>query len=78
MKVKRLHDMSQLERSIMLMIWSDVEHLPVYSEFRKYERSFIFENKAYRYKCKYKVDDGHLRLIEAKIEYEQVTLDIMH
>lgn len=78
MKTKRLAEMSQLERSIMLMVWSDVEHLPVYNEFRKYERSFTFENKPYRYKCKYKIDNGHLRLIEAKIEHEQVTIDIMH
>lgn len=78
MKVKRLNEMSNLERAIMLMVWSDVEHLPVYSDYRKYERGFSYENKDYRYKCKYKVEDGHLRLIESKIEYEQKIIELMH
>lgn len=78
MKVKRLYQMSELEKSIMMMVWSDVEKLPVYDSWRKYERSFTFESKPYRYKCKYRVEDGHLRLIEAKIEHEQVTIDLMH
>lgn len=78
MKVKRLHEMSPLERSIMLMVWSDVEKLPEYDSWRKYERSFVFEGKPYRYKCKYRVEEGHLRLIEAKIEHEQVTIDLIH
>lgn len=70
--------MSELERAIMLMVWSDVEKLPAYDTWRKYERSFKYEDKDYRYKCKYRVEDGHLRLIDAKIEYEQVIIDIMH
>jgi len=78
MKVKRLHEMSELERSIMLMVWTDVQSLPAYDTWRKYERGFTFEGKKYRYKCKYRVDDGHLRLIETKIEHEQVMIDLMH
>lgn len=78
LKVKRLYQMSELERSIMLMIWKDVEHLPHYDSWRKYERGFIFEGKPYRYKCKYRIEDGHLRLIETHIEHEQVVVDLMH
>lgn len=77
-KVKRLYEMSPLERSIMLMVWSDVQHQPNYDSWRTYERGFSFEGKEYYYKCKFRIDDGHLRLREAKIEYAQVTLDIAH
>ena len=78
MKVKRLHEMSELEKCIMLMVWEDVQKLPEYTNWRKYERGFIFEEKPYRYKCKFKVEQGHLRLIEAKIEHEQVVLELVH
>jgi hypothetical protein len=78
MKVKRMFQMSKLEQCIMLMIWGDIKNLPYYDSWRKYERGFKFEGKPYRYKCKYRVDEGHLRLIEAKIEHEQVVIDIMH
>ena len=78
MKVKKLHQMSELEKAIVNMVWSDVQHLPVYESWRTYERGFIFENKPYRYSCKYRIEDGHLRLIEAHIEHEQEVIDIMH
>lgn len=78
MKVKRLYEMSALEKSIMLMVWKDVQELPAYDTWRKYERGFIYEGKPYRYKCKYRVEEGHLRLLEAKIEHEQVIVDLMH
>lgn len=77
-KVKRLHEMSKLEQAIMLMVWEDVRDLPAYDSWRKYERGFKFEGKPYRYKCKYRVEEGHLRLVEAKIEHEQVIIDIAH
>lgn len=78
MKVKRLYQMSELEKAIMLMIWQDVQQLPVYDSWRKYERGFTYEGKPYRYKCKYRIEDGHLRLLETHIEHEQVTIDLMH
>ena len=78
MKVKRLYQMSELEKCIMLMIWSDVQHLPVYDSWRKYERGFKYEGKPYRYKCKYRIEDGHLRLIDTAIEHEQVIIDLRH
>jgi len=78
MKVKRLYEMSALERAIMLMIWSDVKDLPEYQSWRSYERGFSYEGKPYRYKCKYKVEEGHLQLIEAFIEHEQVVVDLVH
>jgi hypothetical protein len=77
-KVKRLFEMSELEKSIMMMVWSDVEKLPAYDSWRKYERSFTYEGKRYRYKCKYRVEDGHLRLLEPCIEHEQIIVDLMH
>ncbi len=78
MKVKRLCEMSELERAIMLMVWTDVEKLPVYDCWRTYERGFSYESKKYRYKCKYKIEDGHLRLDNAKIEHEQEVIEIWH
>jgi hypothetical protein len=78
MKVKRLYQMSELEKSIMLMVWMDIQNLPNYDSWRKYERGFKYEGKPYRYKCKYRVEDGHLRLMNAKIEHEQVIIDLMH
>lgn len=78
MKVKRLYEMSALEKAVMLMIWSDVQKLPVYDSWRKYERGFDYEGKPYIYKCKYRVEAGHLRLIETKIEHKQVIIDLMH
>ena len=78
MKVKRLAQMSALERSIMMMIWSDVKDQPNYSNWRSYERGFKHEGKDYRYRCKFKIEDGHLRLIDTSIEYEQVVIDLMH
>ncbi len=78
MKVKRLAEMSELERAIVMMVWDDVKVLPEYATWRKYERGFTHENKKYRYKCKFKVEDGHLRLIDAEVEHEQVIVDLMH
>jgi hypothetical protein len=78
MKVNRLVEMSELEKAIVLMIWSDVKDLPLYANWRNYERGFTHENKNYRYKCRFKVEDGHLRLMDAVIEHERVTIDLMH
>ena len=78
MKVKKLYQMSELEKAIVNMVWSDVESLPIYDSWRSYQRSFIYEDKPYKYSCKYKIEDGHLRLSEAHIEHEQVVIDIMH
>lgn len=78
MKIKRLAEMSELERSIMLMVWDDVERLPEYANFRSYQRSFTYENKPYVYKCKYKIEDGYLRLKESQIEHAQEVINIMH
>jgi len=78
MKVKRLAEMSELEKSIMLMLWSDIQGLPNADTWRKYERGFIFEDKPYRYKCRFMVQGGNLRLLDASIEHEQVMIDLMH
>lgn len=78
MKVKRLFEMSQLEKAIMMMLWQDIESLPNADTWRKYERSFTYEDKQYRYKCRFMVEGGHLRLIDTSIEHEQVTIDLMH
>ena len=78
MKIKRLAEMSELERSIMLMVWGDVERLPEYSNFRSYQRDFIYENKPYVYKCKYRIEDGYLRLKDSQIEHAQEVISIIH
>lgn len=78
MKVKRIFEMSELEKAIVMMVWDDVKVLPEYRNWRKYERGFTHENKNYRYKCQFKVEDGHLRLMNAEIEHEQIVVDIMH
>lgn len=78
LKVKRLYEMSELEKAVMLMVWGDVEQLPNADTWRKYERGFVYENKKYRYKCRFMVEDGHLRLQDARIEHEQVVVDLMH
>ncbi|HWI50127.1 MAG TPA: hypothetical protein VNU45_18100 [Rummeliibacillus sp.] len=78
MKVKRMNEMSELERAIMMMIWDDIKELPHYSSWRKYERGFTYDEKNYRYKCNFKIEDGHLRLINAEIEHEQVIIELMH
>lgn len=78
MKVKRLYEMSELEKSIMLMIWDDVQTMPNGDTWRKYERGFTFENKKYRYKCKFKIENGHLRLMDTSIEHEQVVIELVH
>lgn len=70
--------MSELEKAIMLMLWDDVQSLPNADTWRKYERGFTYENKPYRYKCRFMVEDGHLRLMDTSIEHEQVTIDLMH
>ena len=77
-KVKRVFEMSELERAVMLMLWSDIQKLPEYDCFRKYERGFKFEEKDYIYKCQYRIDGGHLRLKDAAIEYAQETINLMH
>lgn len=78
MKVKRLYQMSELEKSIMLMIWSDIQNLPNADTWQRYERSFVYEDKPYRYKCRFKIEGGHLRLLDTHIEHEQVVIDLMH
>jgi hypothetical protein len=78
MKVKRIFEMSELEKAIVKMVWDDVKDLPIYRNYRKYQRGFSHENKNYKYKCQFKVTDGHLSLIHAEIEHEQVVIDIMH
>ncbi len=70
--------MSKLERAIMLMIWEDVQGMPNIDVWRKYERGFTYENKKYRYKCRFRVQDGHLRLIDTSIEHEQVVIELVH
>ncbi len=78
MKVKRLYEMSELEKAVMLMIWGDVQALPNADSWQKYERGFTYESKPYRYKCRFMVEGGHLKLMDASIEHEQVTIDLMH
>jgi|HubBroStandDraft_2_1064218.scaffolds.fasta_scaffold231860_3 hypothetical protein len=78
MKVNRLNEMSRLQQSIVLMVWTDVKEMPEYVGWHKYERSFIYEGKPYRYKCKFKVEEGHLRMINPHIEHEQVTIELIH
>lgn len=78
MKVKRLQQMSQLERAIIMMVWNDIQDQPLYASWRKYERGFTHEGKKYRYKCQFKIENGHLRLIDTQIEHEQVIIDLMH
>lgn len=78
MKVKRLYQMSELEKSIMLMIWRDIENMPNADTWRRYERGFIYEDKPYRYKCRFKIESGHLRLMDTHIEHEQVVIDLVH
>jgi hypothetical protein len=78
MKVKRMFEMSEIEQAIIKMIWNDVKDLPVYANYRKYERGFEHENKRYRYRCQFKIENGHLSLINTEIEHEQVVIDIMH
>lgn len=78
MKVKRLYEMSELEKAIMLMVWDDVQSMPNADMWRKYERGFTYENKKYRYRCRFKIEDGHLRLMDTSIEHEQVVIDLIH
>lgn len=77
-KIKRPHQMSELERAIINMVWSDVKDLPVYDCFRKYERGFKFEGKDYVYSCKYRIESELLKLIDTNIEHKQVTIDLLH
>lgn len=78
MKVKRLAQMSELERAIVMMVWGDVKDLPQYQTWQKYERAFTHDDKKYRYKCLFKIEGDHLKLDQTKIEYEQVIIDLMH
>jgi len=78
MKVKRIYEMSELEKAIIKMVWDDVKDLPNYANWRKYERGFTHDEKKYRYRCQFKIEDGHLRLLNTEIEHEQVVLDIIH
>lgn len=70
--------MAELERAIIMMIWSDIQVLPSYDTWRKYERSFTYDTKKYRYKCKYRLQDGFLRLRDTSITHEQITIDLIH
>ena len=74
MKVKRLAQMSELERAVVMMVWSDVKDLPDINIWRKYERGFTHDDKKYRYKCLFKIEEGHLRLDQAKINVERGSL----
>ena len=78
MKVKRVMEMSELERAIMRMVWNDVKELPEYYTWRGYKRNFTHDNKQYTYECKFKIEVGHLKLSDCHIEYKQVIIDIMH
>ena len=78
MKVNRVKQMSELERAVILMVWQDIQKQPVYETWRSYERGFNYQGKDYRYRCKFKIEDGHLQLSETSIEYEQVVIDLMH
>ena len=77
-KVKRMYEMSELEKAIMIMVWNDIQSLPKYDTWRKYERGFTFEGKNYNYKCRFMVDGEHLQLREAQIEHAQVMIELMH
>lgn len=77
-KIKRTMDMSELEKAIVSMVWDDVKTMPAYSEWRKYERGFIFEQIKYRYKCRFKIEDGFLVMHDTSIEHETVAINLMH
>lgn len=70
--------MAEIERAIILMVWGDVRSLPLYSDWRRYERGFTHEGKNYKYSCKFKIENEHLRLKDTNIEHEQVIIDLMH
>ncbi len=78
MKVKRLHEMAQLEKAIVMMVWGDVQAMPNYDTWRTYERSFTYDDKRYKYKCKFRVEEGYLKLIDTNIEHEQIIVDLLH
>ena len=77
-KIKRTRDMSELEKAIVSMVWDDVKSMTAYSDWRKYERGFIFEQIKYRYKCRFKIEDGFLRMNNTSIEHETVSINLMH
>lgn len=77
-KLNRLYNMSELERAIIKMVWSDVKDLPIYDCFKKYERGFKFEGKDYVYTCRYRIESEVLKLIDTHIEHKQVTIDLLH
>jgi len=60
------------------MIWDDVQTMPNVHTWRKYELGFTYENKKYRYRCRFKIEDGHLRLMDTSIEHEQVVIELVH
>lgn len=70
--------MSHLERSVMLMLWKDIKNMPEYKNWHNYERGFTFEGKKYRYRCKFKVEDENLQLMDSSIEHEQQVIELVH
>jgi hypothetical protein len=78
MKVKRIKEMSELERSIMKMVWEDVQKLPSYMGWRGYKRKFVYDHKPYQYECEFLVEDNHLQLRNVHIEHEQVVIELAH
>lgn len=60
MKMKRVYEMSQLERAIVKMLFDDVCKTPDDGVWRKYEKNFTYEKQAYIVKCSFKLSNQNL------------------
>jgi hypothetical protein len=60
MKIKRISEMSELEKAVIKMIWDDVKNIRQDGLWRTYEKPFIHENNNYKVKCSFKIEDGFL------------------
>jgi hypothetical protein len=76
MNIKNIKEMSQLEKSVLYMIWNDVKNTKDDNRWRNYERDFTYEHQQYTVKCAFKLDNQYLTWKNFSIEYKVKIIDI--
>lgn len=71
--IKRLVEMSDLERAVIQMIFDDVRNIQDDNVWRNYQRKFTFESKSYVVKCKFKMSNQYLTHKDLIITHDQET-----
>lgn len=76
MKIQRASEMSELEKAVINMIWSDIKNTPDDDQWRKYERKFTYLENKYIVTCSFKLDNQYFTYKKLIISHDTQTIII--